>query len=152
MSKPGICILVLLVSTLGWSGCGRTTSEDDAIRGAINAHVAAKGDLDRSAFQTEIQRVTIQGDQAQADVVFRVKDGPGMMQLGYRLQKAGGNWAVVQSNPLGSNFTHPLLDGTGSPAPESPPSGAAPDIFDAIHQRMRTLPPGHPVTGASQPR
>jgi hypothetical protein len=141
MMKPGILPLLLLTSLLGGSGCEQPTSQEDAIRGAIDAHVATKGNLNPSAFQTEIQKVTIQGDQAQAEVVFRVKNGPGMMQLGYTLRKAGANWAVVQSNPVGSNFAHPLLDGSESSASELPPSGAAPDIFDAIHQRMQA-PPG----------
>jgi hypothetical protein len=142
MSKPRILTLLLLVALLGGSGCGQATSQEDAIRSAIDAHVAAKGNLNPSAFQTEIQKVTIQGEQAQADVVFHVKNGPGMMQLGYHLTKAGGNWTVVQSNPVGSNFAHPSLDGNGSSASGPPQSGAAPDIFDAIHQRMQAPPPG----------
>ena len=146
-------ILFLLVVLLPvGSGCGGTASPNDEIRAAIDKHLATQGTLNLEAFNTEIQKVTVQGDQAQADVVFRLKDGPGMMQLGYTLQKAGGNWAVVQSNPVGSNFEHPSLDGTGSAAPGLPPSGTAPDIFDTIHQRMRTPPPENPGTGAGQPR
>jgi hypothetical protein len=149
MMKPGILTLLLLGSLLGGSGCGQATGQEDAIRRAIDAHVGAKGDLNPSAFQTEIQKVTIQGEQAQAEVVFRVKNGPGMMQLGYTLKKAGANWVVVQSNPVGSNFAHPLLDESESSASDRPQSGTAPDIFDAIHQRMQAPPPR---TGTGQAR
>jgi hypothetical protein len=85
----------------------------------------------------ELQKVDIQGDEAKADVAFHVKGGPGVMQLTYNLKKTGANWAVVESNPVGSNFTHPALDGTGAPAPTATSgSGAPADIMDAVRQKM----------------
>jgi hypothetical protein len=164
MEKPKTLSLFLGLLALGFAGCGQAASDNDAIRGAINDHLAARGNLNIAAFDTEVQKLSIQGDQAQADVVFRVKGGPGMMQLSYNLQKSGAQWAVVESSPVGSNFTHPALDANGMPVPGSPgqgQSGPAPDIFDAIHQRMgnapagnaQTLPPGHPqVNSTSQPK
>jgi hypothetical protein len=134
MTNVRIFGLVLLLASLG-VGCGRTASDTDAIRGAINNHLAGRGNLNTSAFDMEIQKVDIQGDQATVDVAFHVKDGPGMMQLTYNLKKTGANWAVVESNPVGSNFTHPALDGTGGPAPVSAP-GAPTDIMDAIHNKL----------------
>ena len=165
MAKLKTLGLFLGTLALGLAGCGQAASDNDAIRGAINTHLAARGNLNVAAFDTEIQKLDIQGDQAQADVVFRVKGGPGMMQLSYNLQKSGAQWAVVESSPVGSNFTHPALDANGMPLPGSPESGPqsgpAPDIFDAIHQKMgtapagnaQTVPPGHPqVNSASQPK
>jgi hypothetical protein len=127
-----------LVLLLGWlaSGCGQTGGDNDAIRNAINAHLAGNSNLNTGAFDMEIQKVDVQGDQAKADVAFRVKGGPGMMQLTYNLKKTGTTWAVVESDPVGSNFTHPGLDGSGMTAPGSAPSLPSQDVMDAIHRRM----------------
>ena len=128
--------LVLLLGSLG-VGCGRSGGNDtDAIRTAINSHVAARGNLNTSAFDTEIQKVDIQGNEAKADVAFHVKGGPGVMQLTYNLKKTGGTCAVVESNPVGSNFTHPALDANGAPTPGAAPGAPAPDIMDAVRQKM----------------
>jgi hypothetical protein len=135
MKNLKILSLVLLLALLG-AGCGQTTSDNDAIRGAISTHLAGNGNLNTSAFNMEIQKVDIQGDQAKADVAFHVKGGPGVMQLTYDLKKTSGAWAVVESNPVGSNFTHPALEGTDSAAPGSVQSLPSQDIMDAIHKKM----------------
>jgi hypothetical protein len=123
---------VLLLGVLA-SGCGRIGDNDtDAIRNAINGHLAARGNLNTSAFDTEIQKTDIKGDGAKVDVAFHVKGGPGVMQLTYELKKTGGAWAVVESNPVGSNFSHPALDANGAAAPRAP----APDIIDSMRQKM----------------
>jgi hypothetical protein len=127
--------LILLLGTLG-AGCGRTGSDTDAIRSAINAHLAARGNLNVGAFDMEIQKVDVQGEDATADVAFHAKGGPGVMQLTYNLKKTGANWAVVESNPVGSNFTHPGLDGAGAAAPTAMPGAPPTDIMDSIRQKM----------------
>jgi hypothetical protein len=129
--------LILLLG-LFTAGCGRSGNDTDAIRTAIDSHLAARGNLNTSAFDTEIQKVDIQGDQATADVTFHVKGGPGVMQLTYNLKKTGGTWAVVESNPIGSNFTHPSLDGTEGPSPTAAPGAPAPDIMDTVRQKMES--------------
>jgi hypothetical protein len=142
-----------LMLTAVCSGCGQQVSDNDAIRGAINSHLAARGNLNTDAFETKIQKVDIQGDQARADVVFRVKGGPGMMQLTYNLKKTENAWGVVESNPIGSNFTHPALDANGTTVPGPSPAGAATDIFDAMHQKMGSAPAGaksNAPSGSSQ--
>src|SRR5689334_5364876 len=58
-------------------------SSEDGIRTAIQAHLAHKGTLNLQAFDTDVKQVTIQGDHAQAEVEFRLKGGPGAMQLTY---------------------------------------------------------------------
>lgn len=141
MPKVRLCTLSMFLLLIVPCGCSRTATDDDAIRAAINAHVAAQGNLNASAFETEIQKVSIQGDQAEADVAFHVKGGPGVMQLSYTLKKTGRNWAVLQSDPVGSNFEHPALDGTGTP-PGAATHGTSSDIFDAFHEQLRTQPSG----------
>ena len=97
-----------------------------AIRTAIQAHLAHKGTLNLQAFQTEVKQVTIQGDRAQAEVEYRVKDGPGSMQLTYALEKRDNAWSVVESVPVGSNFSHPSLDQAQAPPTAGPMAPASP--------------------------
>jgi len=135
MMKLKILGCVLLLGAFA-AGCGSKAGDNDAIRAAINSHLAGRNNLNTSAFDTEIQKVDIQGDEAKADVAFHVKGGPGMMQLTYNLKKTGSTWAVVESNPIGSNFTHPALDANGAPVPTGAPGAPAPDIMDAVRQKM----------------
>jgi hypothetical protein len=137
MRRLKILGLVLALGSVV-AGCGSKTSDTDAIRAAIDAHLAGRSNLNTSAFDTEIQKVDIQGDEAKADVAFHVKGGPGMMQLTYNLKKTGTTWAVVESNPIGSNFTHPALDANGAPVPSGAPGAPPTDIMDAVRQKMAT--------------
>jgi hypothetical protein len=125
--------LLLAVSLLGGlSGCkkGASSSQDPnaEIRTAIQAHLAHKGNLN-----------------------YNVKNGPGVMQLTYALEKRDGSWSVIESNPVGSNFSHPSLDGTQDPAA----GGAKENVHNSISDMVRglksggsaggqNLPPGHP--------
>ena len=65
-------------------------SPEDSIRIAIEGHLAHTGSLNLQAFDTVVKQVSIQGDHAQAQVEFRVKSGPGAMQLTYALVKRDG--------------------------------------------------------------
>jgi hypothetical protein len=130
-------------------------SPEDSIRTAIRAHLAHKGTLNLQAFDTDVKQVTIQGDHAQAEVEFRVKSGPGVMQLTYALEKHEGAWSVVESDPLGSNFSHPALDQGQSP-PINGALGASHSLADTLRSfkvgapSAPPLPPGHPpVTGSN---
>jgi hypothetical protein len=127
--------VVLLAAWLG-AGCGRAGNDNEAIKSAINSHLAGRGNLNTSAFDMEIQKVEIKGEEATADVAFHVKGGPGVMQLTYNLKKAGGAWAVVESNPVGSNFSHPALDANGAPASAGTPGTPPTDIMDSMRQKM----------------
>jgi hypothetical protein len=130
-------------------------SPNDAIRTAIQAHLAHNGNLSLQSFDTEVKQVKLEGDQAQAQVEFHVRNGSGSMQLTYALTKRDGAWFVVGSTPGGSNFSHPALD-------KSQPSGTSGTIpgdssifhlMDNLHDRTATrtqnLPPGHPPVAAS---
>lgn len=106
------------------SGAPAATSADanpnDAIRTAIQAHLAHNGNLNLT------------------------------MQLTYALAKRDGAWSVVESIPGGSNFSHPALDKTQSPAAGGT-MGADSAIFRALDnfhggaaKPPQNLPPGHP--------
>lgn len=130
-------------------------SPNDTIRTAIRAHLAHKGNLNLSAFDTDVKQITIDGDYAQAQVEFRVKNGSGAMQLTYQLEKRNGAWAIVESQPVGSNFSHPALDKAQTPAAGGT-MGSDSAIFrvlDNFHggaaTHLQNLPPGHPPITAS---
>jgi hypothetical protein len=137
MRKFRIFGLVLLLGALA-AGCGHSGNDTDAIRNAINSHLAARGNLNVAAFDTEVQKVDVKGDQATADVAFHVKGGPGVMQLTYNLKKTGGAWAVVDSNPIGTNFAHPGVDANGDAAPGATSGAPSTDIIDSMRQKMAT--------------
>ncbi len=136
-------------------GCKKASNSNDEILAAVKRHLSERGTLNLAAFDTQIKQVTYQGDRAQAEVVFRVKNGQGAMQLGYNLEKRNGAWTVVEAKPAGSNFMHPGL--------EQEQSGAAPGTDPALSEALKnfkpqggatpgTLPPGHPpIGGAAQP-
>jgi hypothetical protein len=130
----------------------RAQSPQDSIRTAIQAHLAHKGTLNLQAFDTDVKQVTIQGDHAQAEVEFRVKGGPGAMQLTYELQKRDGAWSVVESDPAGSNFSHPALDQGPNPQINGT-AGASHSLADTLRSFKagaapeQPLPPGHPPIG-----
>ena len=156
--KRTFSILLSLSFVMLLAGCKKSAaSTDNEIRIAIEAHLAHKGTLNLQAFDTVVKQVTIQGDRAQAQVEFHVKNGPGMMQLTYALQKTGGTWAVVESNPVNADFSHPSLDSSQSPAMGTP-AGSDPVVSDAVRNfkmggtpASPSLPPGHPpVTGNPQ--
>lgn len=128
---------------------------EDAIRAAVRARVAHNSNLNPNAFDTVVKSVTLDGDHAQAEVEFHVKNGPGVMQLTYALAKQNGAWSVVESEPLGSNFDHPQLNPAQAAAPNV---GASRDssIFrtmDNFHGGSAApavkLPPGHPPIDAT---
>ena len=128
---------------------------NDAIRTAIQAHLAHNGNLNLKSFDTEIKQVTFAGDQANVEVEFHVKNGSGTMQLTYALARRDGVWSVVESTPGGSNFSHPTLDKTLPPQAGGPVAGE-PAIFRALdnfHGRAakspQNLPPGHPAIAAT---
>ena len=80
---------------------------EGAIRAAIQDHLAHDANLNLQSLDTNVKRVTVQGDHAQAEVEFRLKNGPGAMELTYSLQKQDGAWTVTNTDAAGSNFTHP---------------------------------------------
>jgi hypothetical protein len=160
--KSAIAIALVLCTIFeGCSNQGKPVATDpnvassvlkpnDEIRRAIQAHLAHNGNLNLNSFDTEVKQVTLAGDNAKAQVEFHVKNGPGTMQLTYNLAKRDGAWSVVESTPAGSNFSHPALDKTPTPALGGTTAGDS-AIFRALDNFHRNAPPlsqnlqpGHP--------
>jgi hypothetical protein len=126
-------------------------SPEAQIRTAILAHLAHTSNLNLQAFDTDVKQVTVQGDHAEAQVDFHVKGGPGVMQLTYQLENRGGTWAVIDSNPLGSNFSHPPLNQSQAPGTPVAPGGNSDSLADTLRSFKEgaggvpaALPPGYP--------
>jgi hypothetical protein len=150
-------VLLALVTSL-ISGCKsdpragqpKAQAPDDSIRTAIQAHLAHKGTLNLQAFDTDVKQVTIDGDHAQAQVEFRVKGGPGSMQLTYALEKHDGSWSVIESDPVGSNFSHPSLDqGQNTQVNNNP--GASHSLADTLKSFKSVPPPAQPPPPSTLP-
>jgi hypothetical protein len=130
------CLILGCKNDLGTPRSG-AQSPEDSIRIAIEAHLAHTGSLNLQAFDTVVKQVSIQGDHAQAQVEFRVKSGPGAMLLTYALEKRDGAWSVVESDPVGSNFSHPALDQS---QPTAVP-GASHSLTDTLKSFKAGAPP-----------
>src|ERR1700676_3491805 len=124
-------LTVLAVLCAFAAGCGKTVSDQDAIRASIEKHLNGRADLNLSAMDREVKTVTVNGDRASAQVEFRLKGGDARMEIEYALQRQGKDWTVLSSQPMGMGGTHSGM--------EHPPSGA-PDSGNG------QLPQGHPPT------
>jgi hypothetical protein len=138
-------------------GCKKQKSENDAIRAGILQHLTAVGTLNISAMEMDIRGVSINGNQAHAQVEFRPKTGaaPGTgMQVAYNLEKRDGSWTVLKTQAAGGMIQHP--DPNQNPHQnQAVHSGSLPD-FNAVlnpagSPEQSSLPPGHPQVAQRQP-
>jgi hypothetical protein len=129
-------LITSLLALLPIAACkkGGAGNDNQAIRAAVQQHLVQRSTLNMSAMDMDVKQVSIQGDQATAQVEFRAKQGgPGML-MSYNLQRQGGAWVVTSSRPTGGEMSHPPTDGSMPPsaAPGGAPSGTT------------ELPPSHP--------
>ena len=113
------CILLLGAA----SGCKQKPSDDEAVRTAVRQHLSSLGTLNMQAFETDFANVSIQNNQATADVSFRPKTGApagAAMQVSYQLEKKEGNWKVVKKSTPGGMIQHPDPNAN----PHTPPARA----------------------------
>jgi hypothetical protein len=146
--KIGICAGALILALGFVAGCSKAPNDKEAIRAAILKHLTDQGGLNMAAMDMEVKQVAIKGDDAEAQVEFRVKQGGGSMQVAYKLQRVQGAWVVGHGQPAGGQIAHPPMD---KQAPGSPTAGATSD-FPALDKFKKpgpapeagALPPGHP--------
>src|SRR5713226_1160681 len=99
-------LITVLLAQLPIAACkkGGASNDNQAIRAAVQQHLAQRGTLNMPAMDMDVKQVSIQGDQATAQVEFRAKQGgPGML-MSYNLQRQGGAWAVTSSRPAGGEM------------------------------------------------
>jgi hypothetical protein len=149
--KRSIYFLTFLGLVALFAGCKKQESDADAIRSGINAHLTSLKTLNLSAMDMNITNVSVQGNQAQAQVEFKPKSGgpPGAgMQVAYSLQKQNGQWVVQNTQPAGGSIQHPGPGDNPHPNATSPSSGSMPNFRDLVpgggSGAPAALPPGHP--------
>jgi hypothetical protein len=126
--KRAIWVALLSTFVLFAASCQSKTDTNDAIRDGIIKHISGMSGLNVNNMTVTVTKATINGDQAQANVDIRAKNGDPTvpaMQLTYELQKQGNEWVVLRGQSTGG-MQHPT-------AGQMPPNG--------------TLPPGHPSVG-----
>lgn len=100
----------LSLALLFAGACKKQQNDNDAIRAGIMQHLTSVGTLNLSAMEMEIRNVSINGNQAHAEVEFRPKTGapPGAgMQVAYNLEKRQGAWVVLKTEAAGGMIEHP---------------------------------------------
>ena len=128
--KTAVRAAWVLALGLIWTGCQQATSINTQVQEAIAEHLAERPGIDASRMMIEVQTVSVQGDQAEAEVIFRSRDTPdSRMNYHYELRRADGRWKVESGRPSAAQSPHPQ-PGEGE---EGPASGA--------------LPEGHPPVG-----
>src|SRR5260370_4616625 len=149
-------VLGLSAALLLGGGCKKQQSENDAIRAGIQQHLNGVGTLNLSAMEMDIRTVSVNGNQAHAEVVFRPKAGAPAgagMQVAYNLEKREGAWVVQKTQPVGGTIQHP--DPSKNPhKSEARHSGALPNFIDIVNPAgappQGALPPGPPPVNAPQ--
>lgn len=145
--------LPLVVAFLGLSACKKQANDNDAIRAGILQHLTSIGTLNMSAMEMDMRSFAVTGNQAHAEVEFRVKNsGPpgGGMQVAYDLEKRGDAWVVLRSQPLGGAMQHP---NTKQSPNANQPVHSMPNFNELLNpgaSGQATLPPGHPPVNSQQ--
>ena len=137
-------------------GCKKQPRDNDAIRAGILQHLNGVGTLNMSAMEVDIRSVSINGNQAHAEVVFRPKTGAPSgagMQVAYNLEKRDGAWVVQKTQSTGGMIQHPDPNKNPHQNPDVH-SGSLPNFTDIVNPAgtapQGQLPPGHPPVN-SQP-
>jgi hypothetical protein len=148
-----VVLLVCLLFGVAASGCRKKQDDNAAIRAGITDYLRSLNTLNLSSMDMNITKVTINGNQADAQVEFVPKTGapPGAgMQVSYSLEKRNEQWVVIKRNAVGGGIAHP--DPGANPHQQTPPGAThgMPNFQDLLQPSnpgttpSGTLPPGHP--------
>jgi len=90
------------------AGCQQTGSINAQVQDAIAEHLASRPGIDASRMLIEVESVTVQGERAEADVIFRSRDNPdSRMNYHYELRRQDGQWRVESGRPTAAESPHP---------------------------------------------
>ena len=91
-------VFILLAAAALSAACARQSIETKpAVEAALRAYLAQRPGLALDKMDMEVKDVQFKGETAEADVIFRVKDGPGEMGMHYTLRRQGNQWVVEGS-------------------------------------------------------
>jgi hypothetical protein len=150
MKKRALLVVLVLLAALA-GACKGSQSDREAISASIDHHLQGRSDLNMGVMEHEIKQVSIQGDQATAQVEFRLKQGNGAsMLVDYTLARENGQWVVTRSEPAGG---HPTVDPSTQSAPQGGVHGTVPFFRDLLQNPpgagSATPPAGHSPAGGS---
>jgi hypothetical protein len=131
MNRSTSCIALCLL-LISIAGCQKKVGDQDAIRASIEKHLTGLASINASAMDRDYKQITVNGNQAQADVEFKLKQGGATMEMTYLLERHAGDWVVLKSQPTGGQFEHPPMDKTHSAAPADDVHKGMPDIHEII--------------------
>jgi hypothetical protein len=157
----------LTAALIAAGGCKKQQTDRDAIRAGIMLHLSSVGGLNLGAMDMEIHSVTVDGNQAHAEVEFKPKgSGPqgAGMQVAYNLEKRDGAWVVQKTQPMGGAMQHP--DPNQKPSQtQDVHSGSLPNFNDVLNtggarapgatpppQQASSQPGGQDSTSYKKPR
>ena len=104
-------------------------NDTDAVKAAIDQHLRDNKGINMSVMDVNVGKITVNGDQAQADTEFHLKQGGTSMLITYFLERHGGGWLVVRNQPSNAGqFAHPPMDKIHSGASAASPNQDLPDL------------------------
>jgi len=120
--------------TLATNGDASLSGGDaDLVRQAVEDHVQNDREINLSAMDMSVDSVNFNGDQAQANVTFRVKQGGPTMEMIYWLERHGKVWQVAKSQPANGQFLHPPMGPTHPSVSPKPAAPAMPDVQEFLN-------------------
>jgi hypothetical protein len=111
----------------------------DAIRAAIEDHLRNDHGINMSVMNMSIDSVNVNGDQAQANAAFHLKQGGTGMTMTYFLERHANGWLVMRNQPAGGQFVHPPMDKvhSGMSGSAAPPESEVPDVTDFLKNHVK---------------
>ena len=97
-------VFILLAAAALAAACARQSIDTKpAVEAALRAYLTQRPGLAMDKMDMEVKDVKFKGETAEADVVFRVKDGEGEMAMHYTLRRQGNQWVVERSGQTGAS-------------------------------------------------
>ena len=120
MRKVSILALTVAIAAVAIAvACGKwETHSKGAVERAIQEHLSRNTQLLSRNFTTQVEKVTFNGDTADAVVKFQSTQQASLfVEVGYRLHLENGRWEVVSSTPM---------SGQGGDSHIASPNGSSP--------------------------
>jgi len=97
-------VFILLAAAALAAACARQSIDTKpAVEAALRAYLTQRPGLAMDKMDMEVKDVKFKGETAEADVVFRVKDGEGEMAMRYTLRRQGDQWVVERGGQTGAS-------------------------------------------------
>jgi stage V sporulation protein SpoVS len=128
-----------------------SSPDEAAIAAAIERHLQENSGINMSAIDMAIDSISIQGEQAQANITFRLKQGGTTMQMSYFLTRHAKAWLVMRSQTGGGQFAHPPMDKTHSGMAENSQPAGSPNLR-RFYKGGSTVTPSAAPTHNSSPQ